>query len=118
MAIIAILARLASAPQSVIISGSCGCVTLVADLVPRNVKGVLFADYVRMIRGQKGVDWSAQLAPADLPFLQQRIEPAQWYPMESFERLGVAILRHVALGDMNAVRMWGRFSADELRAKN
>ncbi len=79
---------------------------------------MLFADYVRMVRGHKGVDWSTQLAPEDLPYLQQRIEPGQWYPMETFERLGLAILRHVALGDLNAVRMWGRFSVDELRAAN
>jgi hypothetical protein len=89
-----------------------------SERVGRQVKGVLFADYVRMIRGHKGVDWSGELAPEDLPFLQTRIEPAAWYPMETFERLGVAILRHVANGDMNAVRMWGRFSVDQLRALN
>ena len=31
----------------------------------RNVKGVLFADYVRMIRGKKDVDWSIQLEHID-----------------------------------------------------
>ena len=82
----------------------------------RNVKGILFADYVRMIRSHKGVDWSAELAPEDLPFLAQRIEPNGWYPMATFERLGNAILRHVGLGDLAGVRMWGRFSVDQLRA--
>jgi hypothetical protein len=77
----------------------------------------LFAEYARMIRGHKGFDWSAQLAPEDLPFLAQRIDSAGWYPMETFERFGNAILRNVANDDLSAVRMWGRFSVDEQRAR-
>lgn len=80
------------------------------------MKGILFADYVRMVRSHKGVDWSGQLAPEDLPFLESKIDPAKWYPMASFERLGNAILKFVANDDLRAVHMWGRFSADQLRA--
>jgi hypothetical protein len=80
----------------------------------RRVKGVLFAEYARMIRSNKQFDWAAQLEPEDLPYLQARIDPAGWYPMATFERFGNAILRNVALDDLQAVRMWGRFSADEL----
>jgi len=58
----------------------------------RNVKGVLFADYVRMIRHHKGVDWDRCLSPEDLQYVQTRVEPDQWYPMTTFERLGDAIL--------------------------
>jgi hypothetical protein len=35
--------------------------------------------------------------------------------METFERLGNAILAEVAHDDLQAVRMWGRFSVDALR---
>jgi hypothetical protein len=84
----------------------------------RNVKGILFADYVRMIRTYKTVDWSKRLVPDDLPYLSMRIDPAAWYPMAVFERLGNAILAEIAHGDMQAVRMWGRFSVDALRAAN
>ena len=77
------------------------------------VKGVLFAEYVRMIRGHKQFDWRAQLEPEDLPFLTARIDPAGWYPMATFERFGNAILTNVALDDLQAVRMWGRFSVDQ-----
>src|SRR5262249_44387790 len=45
-----------------------------------------------------------------------RIDPDRWYPMETFERLGNAILRVIARSDLDAVRMWGRFSVDQLRA--
>jgi hypothetical protein len=74
----------------------------------RRVKGTLFVDYVRMLRANKGADWSRYLLPADLAYLSQRIDPAGWYPMESFERMGVAILAEVAQGDLSAVRAWGR----------
>jgi hypothetical protein len=85
-------------------------------MLNRRVKGVLFADYVRMLRGQKTVDWKRQLHSDDLQFLQTKIVAAEWYPMESFERMGNAILREVADNDLEAVRMWGRFSVDALRA--
>jgi hypothetical protein len=83
----------------------------------RHVKGVLFVDYVRMLRGHKGEDWSARLPPDDLAYLTAHIEPDGWYPMATFERLGNQILHFVARDDLQAVRMWGRFSVDVLRAK-
>lgn len=84
----------------------------------RHVKGVLFVDYVRMVRGHKGVDWAHHLDPEDLPYLHQHIEPDGWYPMASFERLGNAILRFVAGDQLYPVRMWGRLSVDQLRARH
>jgi hypothetical protein len=77
----------------------------------------LFAEYVRMIRGHKDFDWASQLAPEDLPYLTGRVDPGGWYPMETFERLGNAILRFIANDDLRAVRMWGRFSVDAHRAR-
>lgn len=82
----------------------------------RHVKGVLFLDYVRMLRSHKGVDWSHHLPVADQAFLSERIVPDGWYPMTAFERFGELILRFVARGDLEAVRMWGRLSVDLLRA--
>jgi hypothetical protein len=82
----------------------------------RNVRGVLFLDYVRMLRSQKAVDWSQHLPPEDMPFLSMKIEPDSWYPMTTFERLGNEILRHVARGELFPVQLWGRYSAMQLRA--
>jgi hypothetical protein len=84
-------------------------------MTTRNVKGLLFSDYVRMIRSHKGVDWSQHLTREDLFYLRMKIEPEEWYPMETFERFGNAILREVAGNDLEAVRMWGRMSVDQLR---
>ena len=69
-----------------------------------------------MIRSNKQYDWRARLEAEDLPYLEARVDPAGWYPMATFERFGNAILHYVALDDLQAVRMWGRFSVDELRA--
>ena len=80
----------------------------------RHVRGVLFLDYVRMLRSQKNVDWSVHLQPEDLPFLQMKIDPDAWYPMPTFERMGNAILATVTRGEMFPVRLWGRFSATQL----
>ena len=70
-----------------------------------------------MIRGQKSVDWKAHLQPEDMRYLGERIDPAGWYPMASFERMGNGILAEIASGDVEAARMWGRISVDQLRAK-
>lgn len=83
----------------------------------RHVKGSLFADYVRMIRANKSVQWLSHLEPDDFQYIDQRIDPDGWYPMSTFERLGNAILAEVARGDLSAVRAWGRFSVDQLLAK-
>ena len=80
----------------------------------KNVKGFLFADYTRMIKGRKDLDWRRHLQPKDLSFLTQPIMDSEWYPMETFERMGLAILQEIAHGEMNAVRLWGRQSIDDL----
>ena len=82
----------------------------------RNVRGVLFLDYVRMLKAHKGVDWSTVLAADDLPYLQEKIDPNAWYPMATFERMGNAILHHVAADKILPVQLWGRFSAAQLRS--
>jgi hypothetical protein len=84
----------------------------------RQVRGVLFVDYVRMLRSQKAVDWRLHLAAEDLPYLQMHIEPGQWYPMATFERMGNAILATVTRGELFPVQLWGRYSAAQLRAAN
>ena len=74
----------------------------------RLVKGSLFVDYVRMMRGHKDADWSKYLAPQDIRFLEERIQPGEWYPMDSFERMGLAILAEVARGDVQLSRSLGK----------
>ena len=74
----------------------------------RTVKGVLFLDYVRMIRRSKGGDWGRRLGPSDMAIVSGRIDPKSWYPMDVFERLGLAILAEIAGGDVEAAYAWGK----------
>jgi hypothetical protein len=75
------------------------------------VRGSFFSEYVRMIRRQKNVDWSNVLLVTDLVYLRKHIDEDEWYPMATFERMGVAILKHLDGATLDAVRLWGRFSA-------
>jgi hypothetical protein len=66
-----------------------------------------------MIRRRKDVDWMGTLKVDDLALVQQRIDHLAWYPMSSFERLGLAILANFQGAGLDAVRMWGHFSAHQ-----
>jgi hypothetical protein len=86
--------------------------------MPGHVKGVLFADYVRMLRAHQGRTLLEFLQPEDLSFLQQTIDLTAWYPMDSFERLGVAIFQAIAEGDLGLVRDWGHASVARIVGSN
>ncbi len=43
---------------------------------PRRVRGLLFLDYVRMMRGRKDVEWAAHLTEEALTYLQAPIDVA------------------------------------------
>ena len=66
-----------------------------------------------MIRRRKDIDWMQTLRVEDSALVQQRIDPDAWYPMSSFERLGIAILQNFEGAGLDAVRMWGTFSAHQ-----
>lgn len=66
-----------------------------------------------MIRRRKNVDWERVLPQEDLLYVWQQIQPDKWYPMASFERLGIAILERMDGATLDAVRLWGHFSAQQ-----
>jgi hypothetical protein len=80
----------------------------------RQVRGVLFLDYVKMLRSFKGGAISTHLGDTETPYLAMVIDPNAWYPMPVFEKLGVAILATVARGELFPVQLWGRYSAQQL----
>jgi hypothetical protein len=80
----------------------------------RRVRGILFRDYVRMLRACKSAPYRDDLHPEDLALLDDKTDPDGWYPMETFERYGNAILKHVARGELFPVQLWGRYSASPL----
>ena len=88
------------------------------ESLERHVRGALFVDYVRMIRALKGVAWAKHLQPADMPYLEARIDPTAWYPMATFERMGLAILAEIAHDQLELVEAFGRASVDGLLAQH
>ena len=78
----------------------------------RKVRGVLFVDYVRMLRAHRDRRWTAWSQAEDLEFLERKLDPSGWYPMATFERLGLAVLNTVAANDFALVRRWGRESVE------
>ena len=80
----------------------------------RHVRGALFVDYVRMIRAHKAAPWTRHLQASDMRYLEARIEPATWYPMETFERMGLAILTEIARDQLAIVEAFGHASVEGL----
>lgn len=78
----------------------------------RKVRGILFVDYVRMLRAHRDRRWTAWSQAEDLEFLEKKLDPMGWYPMATFERLGLAVLHTIAANDFALVRRWGRESVD------
>jgi len=86
----------------------------VKSTADKHVKGDVFVQYVRMIRKRKDADWADHLTGGDMALLQERVRPDGWYPMEAFERMGNAILRVIAGGQLALVRQWGHSTAGPL----
>src|SRR6187549_3763343 len=80
----------------------------------RHVRGVLFLDYVKMVRSFKGPTIATYLDEEARRHMAMTIDPNAWYPMTVFEKLGCAILATVARGELFPVQLWGRYSAQQL----
>lgn len=73
----------------------------------RAVRGVLFIDYVKMLRSI-GAHQSERLKPEDVAFFGDHLDPLAWYPMESFERFGLLLLDQLVGSETDSIRLWGR----------
>ncbi len=86
--------------------------------MPRHVKGSLLIDFASTVRKSRTNDWGEIPEPEHIKYLLTNVEPERWYPIEALERLGNAILEHVAHGDIRAAGGWGRMSVDALLASS
>lgn len=66
-----------------------------------------------MLRRRKDVRWQDVLPEGDVAFLQSYVDFDRWYPMTTFERMGVAILKHIEGATLESVQLWGRLSASD-----
>jgi len=84
----------------------------------RIVKGIILADYVRMIRNAKSVNWDKYLTREDKNYLNQRILESEWYPFDTLDRMAVGIITELAKGDLETVKAWGRVSMERISELN
>ena len=84
----------------------------------RHIKGSLIIDYVKMIRANPQLPWAEHLRPEDLELLKQMILPSSWYPMEVFQRIGMATFKLVAKENYAIIRAYGRAVSDRANAEN
>ena len=80
----------------------------------RKVKGSMLVEQVRMVRANKHEDWSEYLNEEDWKVINSKILPANWYPLEAFQRSGWAVYKVLAKSNLDVVRASGRIKGEEL----
>jgi len=78
------------------------------------VKGSLIIDFVKMVRGNKDIDWSQWLMPEDLETVNSEVLTSAWYPYQLYRNLGQATFKEIAGSDLELVKTFGRLSAQNL----
>jgi len=81
-----------------------------------SVKGIWFADYAKMVCKLKDLTWERYLTPEDLKIIRGRILPAQWYPLELYQRVAIAAFKLVGQGKPEMAQLAGRAFMDQLAA--
>ena len=81
-----------------------------------SVKGIWFADYAKMVSKLKDLPWERYLTPEDLKVIEGRILPAQWYPLDLYQRIAIAAFELVGKGKPEMAQLAGRNFLDQLAA--
>jgi hypothetical protein len=80
----------------------------------RKVKGELLVDFVKMIRAAKDLPWKEHLKPEDMEIVNSMVIPTSWYPVESYQRMALAVWELVAKRNEEVVHEYGRQAMREL----
>jgi len=72
------------------------------------VKGTLLMDYIRMIRANKDKNWDKYLEEKDWEIVNNRILPSNWYPYDTFSRIGLAVFKEIAGSNLELTRTFGK----------
>jgi len=74
------------------------------------VKGTWFLPYVQMIRANKArkAEFDDFLQPQDWEIINNKVLVSSWYPFESYRRMGEAVFRVLARGDLQTVQATGQ----------
>jgi len=80
------------------------------------VKGTWLTDYAKMIRAAKDKPWDKYLTPEDWEIINSKVLSSVWYSYESFNRIGKAVFREIAQGNLAVSRTFGKMFAENLAA--
>ena len=82
----------------------------------RRIKGSVVLDMVKVIRAFKDLPWGQYLKPEDFEIVKSMVIPTAWYPIETYQRMGLAVYKLVAKGSEDVVRTFGQAAMKELLA--
>jgi hypothetical protein len=80
----------------------------------RRVKGSVVLDMVKVIRAFKDLPWDQYLTPEDFEIVKSMVIPTAWYPIEAYQRMGLAVYKLVAKESDDVVRKFGQAAMKEL----
>ncbi len=83
-------------------------------MAERKVKGTMLIDQVKQIRANKDKDWDKYLKPEDREIISGRILPSTWYPLELYQRCGLAVFQVLGGGNPDLARLRGKIRGKEL----
>jgi uncharacterized protein (TIGR02265 family) len=66
-----------------------------------------------MIKSTRDLEWDKYLTEEDLELANELILSSVWYPLETYKRMGLAVFKLLAKGNLEAAWGWGRASVEE-----
>ena len=78
------------------------------------IKGTWLVDLVRILRAAKDKNFSAYLTPEDQKIIATKILASQWYPFDTYLRVGLAVFKEVGRSNLDASRAFGRLNMQNL----
>jgi hypothetical protein len=76
----------------------------------KKVKGTMLMDYVRLIRANKDKDWNNYIKKEDWDIINSKILMTKWYPLEVYQRCGMAAFKILGRGNLEIARFNGKIS--------
>jgi len=80
----------------------------------RKCKGSVIVDMAKIVRQFKDQPWDEYLKPEDWEIVNAMVIPTVWYPIETYQRIGLAVYKLIAKGNPEVVRSFGRAAMAEM----
>jgi len=78
------------------------------------VKGSMLIDMGKMVRRNHDKPWQKYLTMDDMKIVGGMIIPAAWYPLDTFRRVGIAVLEVFGQGRPESAEDWGKNLVDRV----